>query len=276
MIKMLRIEFKKILTYRTFWILIGLYFTFLAAGILLAEFMINHMVNNINQRLPIPFPHVAIYYFPDVWQNVAFFASIRYVLIFPAIIMIILITNEFTYKTIRQNVINGMSKTEFLLSKLLIILLISLVMTVVLTAGSFFIGLFHSGFSEVNFFTKGLPFMAGFFVSLICYMVYAFFCGFMLRNTGLAIAIFTLYSLIIEPVLYFFLRAPFLFKNTIYTYLPVNTVIRLAEYPAIPMLKKMMGLELQSNVSFTACLIPVAYAVAMTGIVFWVMKKKDL
>ena len=276
MIKLLRIEFKKIRTYKAFWILTGLYFVFLAAGILLAEFMINHMVNNVNQRMPIPFPHVAIYYFPDVWQNVTFFASIRYVLIFPAIIMIILITNEFTYKTIRQSIINGMSKYEFLVSKLLIILLMAVIITVILAVGTFFIGLSHSGFIDVNFFSKGLPFLSGFFICLICYMVYAFFCGFIMRNTGLAIAIFTLYSLIIEPVIYFFFRAPFMFENKIYTYLPVNAVIRLTEYPAIPMLKKMMGIELQSNVSLTACLIPIGYAAIMIGIVFWVMKRKDL
>lgn len=276
MIRLLAIELKKIKTYKVFWILFGLYFISLAAGILLAEFMINHMVNDINRRLPIPFPHVTIYYFPDVWQNVAFFASIRYVLIFPAMIMIILITNEFTFKTIRQNIINGMSKTEFLASKLLMILIISLIISVSLTVGTFFIGLSHSGFSDVDFFSKGLPFMTGFFISLLCYMVYAFFCGFMLRNTGLSIALFTLYSLIIEPVVYYLLKAPFMFENKIYTYLPLNAVVRLTEYPAIPMLKKLMGIELQSNVSLVACLIPAAYAAVMIGIVFLVIKKKDL
>ena len=163
-----------------------------------------------------------------------------------------------------------------MIETLLIILLIAVFMTLVLAAGAFFIGLSHSGFNEVDFFTKGLPFMGGFFISLLCYMVYAFFCGFILRNTGLAIAIFTLYSLIIEPVIYFLFRAPFMFKNTIYTYLPVNTVIRLNEYPAIPMLKKLMGLNLQDHVSFTACLIPLAYAAAMILLVFVIMKRKDL
>ena len=67
-----------------------------------------------------------------------------------------------------------------------------------------------------------------------------------------------------------------MFKNTIYTYLPVNTVIRLSEYPAIPILKKMMGLNLQDHVSFVACLIPMGYAAIMIGIASWVLKKKDL
>ena len=276
MIRLIGIEFKKIRSYKVFWILFGLYFVALAGGILLAEFMINHMVNDINRRIPIPFPHVAIYYFPDVWQNVAFFASIRYVLIFPAIIMIIMITNEFTFKTIRQNIINGMSKAEFLVSKLLVIMIIAVVTTLLLIAGTLIIGLSHSGLNDVEFIQKGLPFMCAFFISLICFMLYAFFCGFLLRNTGLAIAIFTLYTLIIEPVLYYLFKAPFMFENKIYTYLPVNAAIRLAEYPAIPMLKKLMGLELQSGVSILACLIPLAYAAAMTGIVFYLMKKRDM
>ena len=114
MIKLLKIELKKILTYKIFWIILGLYFLFLALGMILAEFMVNSMVTDINKRMPIPFPKAVIYNFPDIWQNLTFFASIRFVMIFPAIIVIILITNEFANKTIRQNIINGMSKNEFL------------------------------------------------------------------------------------------------------------------------------------------------------------------
>ena len=276
MIKLLKIEFKKILTYKVFWILFGLYFIFLAAGILLAEFMVNNMVDSMNKHLPIPLPHINIYYFPDVWQNIAFFATIRYVLIFPAIVIIILITNEFTFKTIRQNIINGMSKAEFLISKLQIILMISLIMMVSLIIGAFIIGLSHSGTNEISFFSKGIPFMFGFFISLFAYLVYAFFFGFLLRNTGLTIALFTLYSLIVEPILYYFLKSPMVFKNNISAYLPVNTVLRITEYPAIPVLKKVIGLELQSSVSIISLAIPLLYAIIMIGIVFWIMSKKDL
>jgi len=274
--KLLHIEFKKILTYKTFWILFGLYFVFLPIGILLAEFMINNMVDNINKHTPIPLPHVAIYYFPDVWQNFAFFASIRYVLIFPAIVIIILITNEFTFKTIRQNIINGMSKAEFLRSKLQIILLMALFVSLILTISAFIVGLFHSGTSDITFFSKGIPFMFGFFVSLFSFLIYAFFFGFMLRNTGLAIGLFTLYTLIIEPIISGLLRSPLLFKNTIYNFLPITSAIRVTEYPAVPVLKKVMGLELQSGISLISLGVPLLYSALMIGIVFWVMSKKDL
>lgn len=276
MIKLLKIEFKKILTYKIFWILIGLYFIFLAAGIMMAEFMINNMVDNMNKHLPLPLPHVTIYFFPWVWQNLAFFATIRYVLIFPAIVIIILITNEFTFKTIRQNVINGMSKSEFLASKLLLILVISVVMTVLLTIGTLIMGISHTQITGWGMIFEKIPFVLGFFVSILSFQVFAFFFGFLLRNTGLAIALFTLYTFIVEPILYYFLKSPIVFKNNISPYLPVNSVLRVTEYPAIPVLKTVMGLNLQDNVSMGTCCIPLLYCAVMIGIVVWTLNKKDL
>ena len=275
MIRLLKIEFKKILTYKIFWLLAGLYFVFLSAGILMAEFMINNMVDNMNKHLPIPVPHVTIYFLPWVWQNLAFFATIRYVLIFPAIIIIILITNEFTFKTIRQNMINGMSKAEILTSKLLIILLISIVMTALLSIGGLIIGITHTTGITFSLVFEKSSFMAGFFITILTFQVFALFFGFLLRNTGLAIALFTLYVFIIEPILYYFLKSPIVFKNNISTYLPVNAVIRVTEYPSIQVLK-IMGLNLQDSIGFSVCMIPMVYAAIMIGIVYWVLVKRDL
>lgn len=276
MIRLLRIEFKKILTYKIFWILVGLYFIFLSAGILMAEFMVNNMVDNMNRHLPIPLPHVVIYFFPSVWQNITFFATIRYVLIFPAIVIIILITNEYTFKTIRQNMINGMSKAEFLSSKLLLILLISVIMTVLLTIGSLIIGISHTSDLTLPLIIEKSSFVIGFFITMLTVQIYALFFGFLLRNTGLSIALFTLYTFIIEPILYYFLKSPIVFENKISAYLPFNAVVRVTEYPSIQVLKNIMGLNLQDSVSMVTCLIPLLYAAIMVGIVYWVLEKKDL
>lgn len=276
MIKLLKIEFKKILTYKVFWILTGLYFIFLAAGVLMAEFMINNMVDSMNKRLPIPLPHVAIYFFPWVWQNLVFFATLRYVLIFPAIVVIILITNEFTYKTIRQNIINGMSKAEFLISKLLLILLFSLVTTIMLAIVTFIIGISNTQITDWTIVFDRFEFILGFFLTILTFQIFAFFFGFMLRNTGLSIALFTLYALIVEPILYYFLKSPIVFENTISPYLPVNSVLRITEYPAIPVLKTVMGINLQENLSLVVCLIPLLYSAIMITIVAYTLRKKDL
>ncbi len=276
MIKLIKIELKKILTYKIFWILIGLYFIFLTAGLLMAEFMINNMVDNLNKQSPIPFPHVAIYFFPWVWQNISFFATIRYVLIFPAIIIIILITNEFTFKTIRQNVINGLSKAEFLISKILLIVVISVIMTFFLMIGTLIIGISHTADITFALIIQKSSFIFGFFLTMLCFQIFALFFGFLLRNTGLSIALFTLYIFIAEPILYHLLKAPFIFKNNISPYLPVNSIIRVTEYPSIPILKQVMGLNLQDSISLGTCCVPLLYSAIMIGIVYWVLVKRDL
>jgi hypothetical protein len=50
----------------------------------------------------------------------------------------------------------------------------------------------------------------------------------------------------------------------------------LTEYPAIPVLKKIMGLNLQDGISGLACMIAFLYALVMTGIVVITFRKKDL
>jgi ABC-2 type transport system permease protein len=276
MIKLLRLELRKILTYKTFWVIIGLYFLFLASGIILAELIINNWVIEMNRQLPIPLPRIRIYFFPDIWQNLAFFASIRYILIFPAIIVIILITNEFTFKTIRQNVVTGMSKKEFLLSKLSFILLLSLFITVILKLVIFTLGITHSEVTSFSQIVTKASFIYGFFVILFSFLIISFFFGFIFRNTGLAIALFTLYVLIIEPILSGVSKIPSLHLGKLSHYLPVNAALNVIEYPYIPVLKTLMGLHIQESVSLMDCAIPLVYSAILIGIVFFVMIKKDL
>ena len=276
MVKLLKIELKKIMTYKVFWILMGLYFLFLVLGILMAGFTINDWIDNINKHSPIPFPHITIYFFPDIWQNITFFASIRFILILPAIVVIILITNEFTNKTIRQNIVNGMSRPEFLLSKLQLIFLISLLITFILVIATFILGMANTEGYNMTMMLKKISYVLGFFIQLFTFLIFAFFTGFLLRNTGLTIAFFTLYVFIIEPVLYFILKIPKLQPNNISRFLPVNSVIRIVEYPYVPILKKIMGLNIQEQISLLDCTVPVIYSVVMVGIVYWVLSTKDL
>jgi len=276
MLKLIKIEFKKILTYRVFWILMGLYFLFLVLGILMAGFTINSWLDNINKHSPIPFPHITIYFFPEIWHNIMFFASLRYILIFPAIVIIILITNEFTNKTIRQNIVNGMSRQEFLLSKLQLIFLISVLITIILIIGTLIIGMANtSNYTMAMMFNK-MSFAGGFFIQIFSFLIFAFFTGFLLRNTGLSIAIFTLYAVIIEPVLYVILKIPPLQPNNVSQFLPINSVVRIVEYPYFPVLKKIMGLNIQEQLSLLDCSVPLIYSAVMIGIVYIVLSRKDL
>lgn len=276
MIKLLNIEYRKIRSYKTFWILLGLYFLFLALGLLMAEYMVNHIVDDINKHTPVPLPHVKIYYFPWIWQNLAFFSTLRYVLIFPAIVMIILITNEFTNKTIRQNVITGMSKTDFLAGKLELILVLSVVMTLFVLVGTIILGVSNTADITAEMIFGKSVFILGYFVTVISFLTFALLFGFLFRNTGMAIALFTLYTLIAEPILYYFLKSPVVFENNISRYLPANAILSITEYPSIPVLKTIFGINLQDSVTMGGVGIPLAYTVVILGIVFLILNRKDL
>src|SRR5690349_23467372 len=125
MLHLLSIEFRKMYSYRTFWIVCGLYF--LTIGFSTAtgmEFLkwLSNTIGKFGQELNIN--RIPLYHFPDVWLNLVWWSGFFKVLL--GIMTVISITNEYTYRTIRQNVIDGLSRWEFLLSKILTNFLLSL------------------------------------------------------------------------------------------------------------------------------------------------------
>src|SRR5436190_3460239 len=60
--------------------------------------------------------------FPEAWHTIAFAASC-FVFI-PAVVVIMLMSNEYSFRTHRQNIIDGWSRKQFVTSKLLDVLII--------------------------------------------------------------------------------------------------------------------------------------------------------
>src|SRR5687768_14492803 len=77
--------------------------------------------------------------FPEAWHTVAYGSS--FFVFIPAVVVIMFITNEYSYKTLRQNVIDGWSRSQFITSKLIDVLIISFLITLLYMAVSVVIGL---------------------------------------------------------------------------------------------------------------------------------------
>ena len=116
MIKLLKIDFKKIRGSRVFWILTGLYALLIILFFFGVQGFLDDLADEANKKSPIPLPGLSAYSLPDIWHNLAYIAG--YFKMFLGVVVIILITSEYSYKTIRQNVISGMSRWDFLKSKL--------------------------------------------------------------------------------------------------------------------------------------------------------------
>jgi len=121
--RLLKIEWLKSWPSRYFRVMLGIWlfaFVSIPVGVKLFLVYIESKGFSLDDLPGIEATDLPIFDFVDIWQNLAYLY--KGISIFMAILIIINITNELDYKTFRQNVIDGMSKTEFLGSKLLLIL----------------------------------------------------------------------------------------------------------------------------------------------------------
>src|SRR5271155_4970554 len=125
MIKTLQVEWLKIRSYRTFWILLAITVVSIPAF----SYMLFNLMNNSFPKVKGKSVLGSPFAFPDAWQTVAWNSSLLFIV--PAILIITLTTNEFTYRTHRQNVIDGWSRGQFIGVKLIEVLLLAILSTLV-------------------------------------------------------------------------------------------------------------------------------------------------
>jgi ABC-type transport system involved in multi-copper enzyme maturation permease subunit len=159
---------------------------------------------------------------------VSYNASLLFLI--PALLIITLVTNEFVYKTHRQNIIDGLSRRQFISVKLFEILLLSIFSTIIV----FLTGLVF-GFI-VNHPDPGIDpwqnfrFVGYYFVQMISYSLIALLISIFIKRAGLALGIFMLYLLIENMIVGISTN---LYHTTWAYYLPEETTDRLIPQPYI-------------------------------------------
>lgn len=193
MLELLRIEWMKVKNYRAFWIFTILYFVSIA-GINYIGYYINSLtVQNVpmgEALLGSPFS------FPKIWNTVGFMSS--WLLYFPGILFIMLLTNEFNFKTHRQNIIDGWERKQFITVKFVFAFIFSLAATLFNVIMAVILGLVSSA---NNFSFTGTENIIYIFIQTFSYISFAMFMAILFRRSGAAIAVFFLYGLIFEWLL---------------------------------------------------------------------------
>lgn len=190
MLHLLRVEWLKIKNYRTFWILLAM--TILSIPGL--NYVIYDLMNN-------SFPKTkggqsvvgSPFAFPDAWQTVSWNSSMLFII--PAILIITLTTNEFTFKTHRQNIIDGWSRRQFLSVKLVELLLLAVVCTIVVFVTVLVFGCIGNKVALGQSIWQDARFLFFYFVQLLSYSTIAFLMALLIRRSGLAIGAFLIYML---------------------------------------------------------------------------------
>jgi hypothetical protein len=274
MIRALKLEWLKIRNYRLFWILIGMYLLALlviasGGGLFLAWLKREGMdFNGIDPTI------LPIYDFPDIWQNIAYLGSFNKLLL--AFIVIISVNNDVVYNTMRQNVIDGISKKEFLLSKMSFIVAMATISTVFLFVAGLVNGSIYSHVWGAEYIFDKTEFLATYFYDILVYCTLAFLLSLVIKKAGFIIIALFLYTIMFEPIATaIFQNAPY-FRDgimpEIVQYLPIKSLNSLIPFP----FSRYVFMEIDDFVPVKAIISStVWFAIYLFSIVF-ILNKRDL
>ena len=274
--RLLKIELRKILSYSTFWVLsgitFGIYFFFLLIGSQI-NFNFDGFDTNVYFR------------FPTVWQTIAYYSSWFNLLL---VLLIVIITgNEFSFKTFRQNAIDGLTRRELFISKLLLILLFAFAAFLVTFISAFIIGVIYTDNFSIEFVMQDIYFVFAFFIQSVGLMSIAFLISLLLRNIAASIVVFIgvyIFELII--------RAFFAIMSIDWgQYLPFNVLSNLCNAPSFskmitnPMIKESVAnatITTQVNQQFTdvnygiTIILSLSFSIIFLYFSYLILNKRDL
>lgn len=266
MSRLIKLEWLKIRSNATFWVLVGLHIGIVLLIVLSGKIFLGSISFNGEDLKDLAgMNNIPIYQFPDIWHNITYVAGfLKFIL---AIYMIISITNEITYDTLRQNIMNGLGRTDFIISKLFLVFLLSIGSALFVFVTGFTLGASTTTDLALHDMIKYSGFIPAYFLQLSAYLIFALFIGLLIRRTGLAMGLMFLYSLIIEPVVGLRIQS-----DVIKGFLPMRSIGNLIHMP----FGKYLLREIQDYVTFREVIIVIAYMVVFTWLIYLLLKKRDL
>lgn len=220
MFRLIHTEWLKIRPYRAFWVMVGLAVVVIPAGNYIAAEITSQIVSKTKELIP-----VGPYDFPLIWQSMANVNS--YMTALFAIPMIILVTNEFTYKTHRQNIIDGWERREFVMAKLFWWVALSVLAFVTTVITAIVLGLAY-GTHPLSF--ENFLYLFYYLLQVLLSLAIATLIAVLVRRSGLAIVLYLGYIMIIEQVLVLLLKRN---AGAIGGLLPLQTGDELMPFPVI-------------------------------------------
>lgn len=267
MFKLIKIEAKKVISYKTFLIYISLY----SALLTIIFFSISKFKFNSDGA---EFGLTNFYLLPKVWHNLSYIAGWMTILLCSLIIL--LITNEFNFKTLRQNIIDGLTRFEIFMAKVIFNCLLSIYATLLIfILGIISILIFNENVT-FELVTERIVFIPAFALQTFAFLTLALFIGITFKKQGTAIISFLLYYFIIERLVSLVLMDEdkpdnYIF-NIIANHLPAESFDSLIKNP----FTGMFGIPVPPQPETEYYIATIIYIIVFSSISLLLIKKTSL
>lgn len=275
--RLLQIEFIKLWNNRASRVLILSYFILLTSIALIAA--IKFDIGPIQFHLA----EQGIFNFPYIWHFNTFVASIFK--LFLAIVIVSMMSNEYSNKTIKQNLIDGLSKKEFILSKFLTVISFAIISVLFVFVVSMILGLAYSDYNELSIIFSDLEFLLAFFVKLIGFFSFCLFLGILVKRSAFALGFLILWQ-VFEGFVRGMLRWKFFdgpATDQIMSFFPLNAMYNLIKEPfsrlgAVQSVANQIGeqIDLNYRVHWYEVVIVLLWTGLFVYLSYALLKKRDL
>jgi ABC-type transport system involved in multi-copper enzyme maturation permease subunit len=277
--RLLSIEFQKIWKNRASRVLTISYFCLLSFIALIAsiKFDIGSFQLHIAEQ--------GIFNFPYIWHFNTYIAAV--LKLFLAIVIVSMMANEYSYGTLKQNLIDGMSKQEFIKSKFLTVVMFALASTVFVFVMSLILGLCFSSYTEPGIIFSDLEYLLAYFIKLTAFFSFCLFLGILVKRSAFAIGFLLVWN-IVEGIIIAILNFqifPGSDEDRKFTqFLPLESMSNLIKEPftRLSVIKNIeasiggVGNAKDYGVHFTSVLIVLAWTVIFVLMSYKLLKKRDL
>ncbi len=276
--RLLAIELQKIWKNRASRILTLTYFILLCFISLIASIKFN--IGNFRLHLA----EMGIFNFPYIWHFNTYIADIFKW--FLAIVIVSMMANEYSYGTLKQNLIDGLSKKEFIESKFLTVLLFALGSTAFVFVLSLILGFSFSSYTELGIAFSQMEYLIAYFVKLTGFFSFCLFVGILVKRSAFALG-FLLVWAIIENVIYGLMRWQLFddskIADTIASFFPLESMSNLIIEPfsrlsVIQSIGNQIGVQNVKDygVHWYSILIVILWTVFFVIMSFKLLQKRDL
>lgn len=235
---------------------------------------------------PIKF-HLAdmgIFNFPYIWHLNTYVAV--WLKFFLAIIIVSMMANEYTYGTLKQNLIDGLSKKEFITSKFLTVVLFALASTVFIFIMTLILGYSFSSYTEFSIVFSDLEYLLAYFVNLLGFFSFCLFLGIWVKRSAFALGFLLIWfftELIIAGLLRWLVFDNYASVAKVMAFFPLEAMSNLLVEPIsrLSMIKNIgnqVGMEYTKDYSvhFSGILIVLIWTVIFVLMSYKLLKKRDL